>query len=456
MSRICGLIMMFILFTSRDISAQQAIGPEQIIQQQIQILEQQPETINQVKIGLYTYLTEPTRFAVLRNVLLQAIQRTPDNKALVELLDWDYIQQKDFAAAYLQEVALDRRLGEQGERLMELGSISFSNEAYADALKSYRYVAQKGAGNKNYRQAKFEILNCLNALFCLSKNSQQSLYTMQQEYENYFNEFGKTAATADAMYAYAITNALYLHNNSMAIALLEQTIQFSDLQPALQAKCKLELGDIYLENGKIWDAALLYGQVEKAFREDPLGQEAKFRAAKIYFYTGDFVLAKSQLDVLKTATSELIANDALDLSLLIQEHSDNETNSAALKNYARAELLILQNKLVAARITLDSMSKKYRAHSLQDEILMASYKIDMSQKLYIDAGLKLQKIIVSYSDGIWGDDALFHLAQLKENQLNDKPEAMKLYQQLILKYPGSYYVPEARKEFRKLRGDKEF
>lgn len=102
------------------------------------------------------------------------------------------------------------------------------------------------------------------------------------------------------------------------------------------------------------------------------------------------------------------------------------------------------------------MSKKYPAHSLQDEILMASYKIDMSQKLYIDAGLKLQKIIVSYSDGIWGDDALFHLAQLKENQLNDKPEAMKLYQQLILKYPGSYYVPEARKEFRKLRGDKEF
>lgn len=456
MGRICGLIMLFILFINRDINAQQAIGPEQIIQQQIQILEQQPETINQVKIGLYPYLTEATRFTVLRNLLLQAIQRTPDNRALVELLDWDYIQQKDFASAYLQEVALDRRLGEQGDRLMDLGSISFSNEAYTEALKSYRYVTQKGAGNRFYKQAKLEILNCLNALFRLSKSSQQSLSNMQREYEEYFKEFGRTAATADAMYAYAVTNALYLHNNSKAIALLEQTIQFSGIQPALQARCKLELGDLYLENGRIWDAALLYGQVEKAFREDPLGQEAKFRAAKIYFYTGDFVLAKSQLDVLKTATSELIANDALDLSLLIQEHNDNEANSSALKNYARAELLILQNKLPAATMTLDSISKNYPGHSLQDEILMATYKIDMSQKLYNDAALKLQKIIASYPDGIWGDDALFHLAQLKENQLNDKEEAMKLYQQLILKYPGSFYVPESRKEFRKLRGDKEF
>lgn len=456
MGRISALILLLILLMSRDITAQQLIGPEQIIQQQIQILEQQPETINQVKNGLYPYLTETTRFSLLRNLLLQAIQRTPDNRALVELLDWDYIQQKDFAAAYLQEVALDRRGNEQGERLMELGSISYSNDAYTDALKSYRYVAQKGAGNRYYKQAKFEILNCLNAFFRTSKNRKQLLPVLQKEYEDYFKEFGKTASTAEAMYSYAVTNALYLQNNTKAITLLEQTIQFSGIQPALQAKCKLELGDIYLENGRIWDAALLYGQVEKTFREDPLGQEAKFRGAKIYFYTGDFVLAKSQLDVLKTATSELIANDALDLSLLIQEHTDNETNSAALKTYARAELLILQNKLVDATKTLDSISRKYPSHSLEDEILMASYRIDMSRNLFVEAGLKLEKIISSFPNGIWGDDALFHLAQLKENQFNDKLEAMKLYQTLILKYPGSFYVPEARKEFRKLRGDKEF
>ena len=456
MNRISALIMLFFLFMIRETTAQQLIGPEQIIQQQIQILEQQPETINQVKNGLYPYLTEPTRFSLLRNFLLQAIQRTPDNRALVELLEWDYIQQKDFAAAYLQEVALDRRGNEQGERLMDLGSISYSNDVYAVALKSYRYVAQKGSGNRYYKQAKFEILNCLNAFFRISKNRQQLLPVLQQEYENYFKEFGKTAATADAMYSYAVTSALYLQNNTKAISLLEQTIQFSGIQPALQAKCKLELGDIYLEKGKIWDAALLYGQVEKTFREDPLGQEAKFRAAKIYFYTGDFILAKSQLDVLKTATSELIANDALDLSLLIQEHTDNETNAEALKTYAIAELLILQNKLVEATMTLDSISRKYPSHSLQDEILMASYKINMSRNLFVEAGLKLEKIISSFPDGIWGDDALFHLAQLKENQFNDKLEAMKLYQALILKYPGSFYVPEARKEFRKLRGDKEF
>lgn len=434
----------------------QPTEPEIMIQQQVTILEQNPESVNLVKVQLYPYLTEKSRFIFLRNCLLVSIQKSPDNRGLVELLDWDYLQQKDFGAAFNQEVALDRRGNEDGEQLMGLGSISFSNEAYPEALRAYRYVVSKGKQNKYYREARFEILNCLNAQLGTAQADATSLSALKQEYELFLAEFGRNTTTATAVLNYAVASTTLFHNPAKAISLLEEAINYPGLAPSLQAKCKLELGDIYLTTGRLWDAALLYGQVDKSFREDPLGQEAKFRAAKIYFYSGDFALAKSQLDVLKTATSELIANDALDLSLLIQEHSEGDSNSSALKKYARAELLILQNKLPQAEISLDSISRLYPGHSLQDEILMAGYKIDLSRGQYQLAGAKLQQIITRYPKGIWGDDALFHLAVLDENQLKIPTEALRLYQQLIIVYPGSFYVPQARKAYRRLRGDKEF
>lgn len=456
MARFTVLLILLLAWASQVCMGQQQTEPELIIQQEVNLVEQSPDRINQVKAGLYPYLTEPERFSYLKKCLLASLQKSPDNKALAELLDWDLIQQKDFKGAYLQEVALDRRGNENGERLMSLGSISLSNEAYDEAIAAFNYVILKGSSSSLYREARYELLNALAEKTSHTGMSASALSGLKAEYESFFLAFGKNAGTANALYAYAGINEKFIHDPAKAIMLLEDAIALPGISAGLQAECKLELGDIFLSTGKIWDAALLYGQVDKAFRDDPLGQEAKFRSAKIYFYTGDFALAKSQLDVLKTATSELIANDALDLSLLIQEHSEGDSSSSALKKYARAELLILQARLPEAERTLDSISISNQGHSLQDVILIAEYRIDMSRSRYQAASLRLQKVISQYPEGIWGDDALFHLAELQQHELTNPAEATRLYQQLILNYPGSFYVPEARKQYRKLRGDKEF
>ncbi|HMT36205.1 MAG TPA: tetratricopeptide repeat protein, partial [Chitinophagaceae bacterium] len=180
-----------------------------------------------------------------------------------------------------------------------------------------------------------------------------------------------------------------------------------------------------------------------------------YKNAKLSYYTGDFVWAQGQLDVLKASTSELIANDALNLSVLITENNPiADSNTTPLLMFAHADLLAFQNKDEEALTTLDSIELIYPKHPLQDDILMERARIAMKKQDYSEAALQLQKITTQYADDVLADDALYHLAFINENYFSNKDEAKRLYEQLIIKYPGSTFINEARKRFRALRGDK--
>ena len=214
------------------------------------------------------------------------------------------------------------------------------------------------------------------------------------------------------------------------------------------------MGDILLLNNQPWDATLLYSQVEIDFKNTMVGQDAKYRNAKLAYYTGDFVWAKGQLDVLKAATSQLIANDALNLSLLIGDNMVVDSTGKALKMYAQADLLLFAEEPEKALLILDSIGKKYPLNSLTPDIIMAKARLLILQKDYEGAVKQLKIIAADYSSSLWADDANFMLGDLYENQLLDKEQAKFYYQKIITDFAGSLFINEARKRFRLLRGDK--
>ena len=217
--------------------------------------------------------------------------------------------------------------------------------------------------------------------------------------------------------------------------------------------CKLDMGDILLSEGYIWDASIYYSQVDKDFKDDLLGHEARFRNAKISYYTGDFEWAQAQLDVLKASTSKLISNDAMDLSLLITDNLNLDTITDPMLKYATADLLTVQNKFDKALATLDSINTLYPAHSLEDEILYQRHKIAYKRGNFEASATYLRDIIDLFFYDILADNALIELARMNENIFKDEVEAQELYQQLMTDFPGSIYTDEARKRFRYLRGD---
>ena len=64
---------------------------------------------------------------------------------------------------------------------------------------------------------------------------------------------------------------------------------------------------------------------------------------------------RGQLDILKAATSKLIANDAMELSLLISDNIEEDSLTTPLQMYARADLLEFRNLDNDALAVLDSV-----------------------------------------------------------------------------------------------------
>ena len=391
---------------------------------------------------------------LVKGELLKRIQKSSDKAIFSELLVWMLIQQKDFEGAFAQAKALDKRKNEEGNRIMSLAQLALSNGNYDLTIKAYQYVIEKGSRNYNYVNAKMESLNAMYQKVVTQNNyTQEDLLSLERNFISTLTELGKSAGTAPLIKNLAHLQAFYLHKNEEAKQLLTEAITLPQLNTTTQADCKLELGNVLLMMGHIWDASLIYSQVEKAFKYETIGQEAKFRNAQLSYYIGDFKWAQAQLDVLKGATAKLIANDAMDLALLISDNLSADSNTTPLLMFSRSELLSFQNKDDDALKTLDSITKLFPTHPLADDILMKKGNIFFKKGKFEESAGFYDKIVTSFSYDVLADDAMFKLADLYENRLNNKEKAMQLYQDLMIKFPGSLYVVEARKRYRGLRGD---
>ena len=425
-----------------------------LIEEYLNFLPDNPSFITQAENALASIFEGEADYNMLKASLFKRIQKDPQQTIYVDFLTWQFLQQKEFDQALNQALALSRRQNDDGNSIFDLCQTLVSDEAYETAIRGYEYVISKGKDQPLYIPSKIELINTKNLLITSGKYTQADLLSLEKDYINLLNEFGKTNSTVFAMQKLAKLQAFKLHKPVDAQKLLEGAINIPDIKLNLLNSCKLDLGDVYLMNGQPWEAALIYSQVETAYPNTTLGQDAKFRNAKLAYYTGDFTWAKGQLDVLKAATSQLIANDALNLSLLISDNLLADTAGKALKMYARADLQIFEEQPEKAMLVLDSIGIKYPGNSLSDDILMAKARILIQQKNYADAIVPLKKILDEHPFNLWADDAVFMLGDMYENHLNNKDQAKIFYQKIITDYPGSLWINEARKRFRLLRGDK--
>ncbi|MFN4932283.1 MAG: tetratricopeptide repeat protein [Bacteroidota bacterium] len=412
--------------------------------------------ISQVQNLLQGYFSDDfksPRAEEFRMQLLKNIQQYPDNYAYTEMLIWFFIQQKDFDSAFLQAKAAEKRSKELVGRVLQLAQICLSNFDYDAAIKCFEYEVQKGTSNPYYSYARTEFVNTIQKKVTESNSfNPKDISDLESTYLTALKDMGYNAESIGLVRGLAHLKAFYKGEPEQAIELLQVALTYKNASAEMLAECKLELGDIYIFIGEMWEPALLYGQVDKSFKYDAIGQEAKFRNARLSFYKGEFEWAQAQLDVLKGATSKLIANDALELSLLISDNTV-DSNFVPLTMFSRADLMSFQNYDSLALLTLDSINKEFPGHSLSDDILYKKYKIAYKQGNFRLAADKLEQLILNYGEDLLGDDAVFKLAELYEKKLNDSEKAKKLYQDVLLNYPASLYTVEARKRYRKMRGD---
>ncbi|MBN2175502.1 MAG: tetratricopeptide repeat protein [Bacteroidales bacterium] len=393
----------------------------------------------------------------LRISLLKRVQKEPNKLYYSEMLLWQSIQDKNFVLAFTQAKSIDRRNNENGERLMELAELSLSNHNFDVAIDAFDYVLKKGKNNYLYIDARIGILTARYMKITYSYDySKSDLTDLENDYQSLLDEYGRNASTIRVMQYLGHLQGFYLDKTEESKDILYEAINIPNAREDMVAECKIELADILLFIGEVWEAKLLYAQVEKAFKNEPIGHLAKFKNAKLSFYIGEFDWAKAQLDVLKAATSKLIANDALKFSVLISDNIGQDSSTVALAMYARADLLLFRNKDMEALATLDSIFSLATWHPIFDEVLLKKAEIKIMEREYDTAAAYLKEVVEEYPYDVTADDALFLLAWITDKYFLDSQKAMQLYQQLLEEYPGSLYTVDARKRFRYLRGDADF
>ncbi|MBC6999369.1 tetratricopeptide repeat protein [Cytophaga sp. FL35] len=383
----------------------------------------------------------------LKSLLLKNAQKSP-NTLWNEMLSWLFVQQKQYGSAFRQEKAIYRRMdGANTQRLQELGKTALEDNDSETAKEVYEYITENSGDEIVKLNATLNLIDIQ-----LLDNDPKKYAVIEKEFETLTQLHGYKAQTLQLQVAHANFLTFKMDKPEEAITILKNSLELP-LNERGKAFIKLALGDILVFGQRFNEALIYFSQIQAKLKNDILGQNARFKVAQTSFYKGDFDWALTQLKVLRSSTSQLIANDAMQLSLLISDNSLQDSTQTALKKYARADLLAYQNKTKAAITALDDILQNHKGEKIEDEALLKQGKLLEEQMEYESAEFNYLKITEFYANDILADDAHFALGELYRTTLNQPEKAKEHYEKILFNYQDSYYFPQARKNFRILRGD---
>jgi tetratricopeptide (TPR) repeat protein len=427
---------------------------DKMLEEYLELLNEGEGQLEYIQNILQSRVRDDEEMSQLEPTLVKYIQKYPDQIAYNEMLVWFYIQMKDFGKAFTQAKAIDRRKKLMGYNLYDLGMLAIENKEYVPATKIFEYLVDRYKDEDIYPVSRKMLIKAKEEQV---KNNfpvdYAKIRSLANDYAQLIGELGLLENTAEAAKSLALLQAFYLNNKDTAITILDRLTKTPGLKKDLIAQAKLDLGDIHLLKGEPWESTLLYSQVEKSEKNTNTGQLAKLKNAKLSYFKGDFEYAKEYLDVLKLATTREIANDAMQLSLLIGDNLSLDTTEATLKEFAAIDLLVFQSRLDEALTKYDALLKRFPNHSLTDEVYWAKANIFYRQGQFEKAIAELKRIGEEYKEDILADDANFLMGRIYEENLKDKAKAQELYLAQLTKFPGSIFSVEARKRLRLLRGD---
>lgn len=420
---------------------------EKMFETYLDMLSKQSDDVRNIQRFMGRFLTEDNQGennVLLRKILVRRIQNEP-RKDWYEMLSWLYLQQKDYTKSFIQEKSIYKLYNSDLKEIINLGKITFDDGDYETCSEIFNFVLEQDTSLEDVISAHYYLLESQKALH-------ENVQKIDEAYQLFFEKFGTGSNTSSVQTSYAQFLTFYENNPDKAIEVLENALQ-NNLDRFQKAEIKIQMGDVLVFVGKYNQALITYTQVQNELKNHPLAQTARYKVAQTSYFEGDFEWANVQLKVLKKGTTKLIANDAIDLSMLISDNIAQDSVQTALKSYAKADLLAYQNKYRQAIDTLDFVLKNFKGHPIEDEAL---YKqADLFQKLgdYTKAEQNYLSILQLNQDDILIDDALYQLALLYDEKLFAPEKAKTYYEKIVLEQPSSIYLVPARNRFRELRGD---
>lgn len=390
--------------------------------------------------------TQETFNVSLRKALLLNVQKTQDI-FWNQFLSWFFVQQKEYGKAFIQEKAIFKRDPDTFHNIVTLAKLAVEENEDETAREILAFILENTQDPDLQMQAHNYLLE-----MDIEAATDKEYAAIKQRIETLLTEFGISPYSLNLQLLKANFEAFHLKNTAAAVETLNKALELQ-LNKYQKAEVKMKLADVLLLDEKFNQAIIYYAQIEEDLKNDAVGHVASLKVAKSSYYKGDFEWAQKQLKVLKSSSSQLIANDALELYLLITDNTVEDSTQTALKKFAKADFKLYQNKKDDALAQFQDILATDKTESIQDVTLLRIGKLLESTGQYDLALQSYQQIIEKYKEGIYVDEALFFSAEIYNKQLQDPEKAKPLYEKVIFEHQDSIYFVEARKQFRQLRGD---
>ncbi|MFV5683856.1 tetratricopeptide repeat protein [Flavobacterium sp. GB2R13] len=383
---------------------------------------------------------------ILRKALIIRAQKNQDifwNR----YLSWYYVQQKEFEKAFIQEKAIYKRDPESLSNIVNLGQLAIEEDNQEAAKEILGFVLENTKDLELLIQANSYLIKMK-----IEKAQEKEYAAINTELDGLLKQFEISPFTLSLQLIQAHFVAFNLKKPEEGKAIVKKALELQ-LNDYEVAQAKMELADILLYEEKFNQALIYYSQIELDLKNDIVAHEASLKAAKTSYFKTDFVWALKQFKELKSANTQLIANDALEYFLLINDNTVADSTQTALKQFAKGDYLLYQNRNQEAVTQFQMILKNYKGEEIEAVTLLRLGKIYEKLGDFTLALSQYQAIIDKHSDGIYIDEALYFSAEIYNKKLQQPEKAKPLYEKIIFSHEDSIYFVEARKKFRQLRGD---
>ena len=382
----------------------------------------------------------------LRKALLLRTQQNQD-VFWNQYLSWYFVQQKEFGKAFIQEKAIYKRNPESLFNIVNLAQIAIEEDEKETAKEILTFVLENTQDMELQIQAHYFLTEMK-----INNPLEKDLSLIETDLNSLLKQFGITPYSLKLQILKAHFDTFQMKNPEQGKVILKTALNLP-LNEYQKADVKMELADIFLFEEKFNQASLYYSQIEEDLKNDVVGHEASLKSAKTSYFKADFVWALKQFKELKSVSSQLIANDALEYFLLINDNTVADSTQTALKQFARGDYLLYQNKREEALLQFQDILKNFKGQEIESVTLYRLGKTYEKLGDYSSALSQYQTIIDKHSEGIYVDEALYFSAEIYNKQLKDTEKAKPLYEKLVFHHEDSIYFVDARRKFRELRGD---
>ncbi|MFZ1281272.1 MAG: tetratricopeptide repeat protein [Ignavibacteriaceae bacterium] len=424
------------------------------------LIKANPSQYQQIENKILSYSNKPN---ALDETIDVVEKYESDNISFSYLLARLYIEKKNYDSAFDIYKQIDKKQNTKGSDLFSFGEFVYRDGEYKTASEVYKFLIDNYKDEQNTPLAKLGYAKTQEALFILQynlsnpewkpysslqKNDGKEINPVIEAYEEIIKTYTHSEVGIEANIRIGILQLYYNNNESEAekyfkhITETYSTSKFASL-------AFIELGNISLKQAKLDAAEKSFQSVIKLSRANAEDKSfANYQLARIFSFRNDFESARKNLLSVMGNLKDNIANDAIELSILLNTAKNDSSN---LSLYCSAEFLAEQKRFNEAKELYGRLSQNQQAFVFHSIAKLRVAEMVIALNDYQNAIANLSLLVDEAEKNIYADKALYLQGQIYQYGLKDSVKAVESYESLLAKFPRSLYLDKARENIIELK-----